>query len=254
MAKKSSYLLLALSIVTVLVFAQAAKAYVASSDNYRLDVDSINIGGTEDGTSASYKERDTIGEVATGLSNSASYNVSAGYRSMFNDTFVSISGPSDVTLSPTISGISGGTATGTGAVTVTTDASTGYTLLIRSITDPSLQSGADSFADYDPVGADPDYAWLIGDTDSAFGFSPEGSDLVAKYLDNGVACNTGALDTVDACWAGLSTTNETIAQSAGANDPLGTVTTLNFQAEVGANKLQPAGSYTATVIVTGLAN
>ncbi len=52
------------------------------SDNYKIEKDSINFGGTDDGQSASYNLKDTMGEVGTGLSESASYIMKAGYRQM----------------------------------------------------------------------------------------------------------------------------------------------------------------------------
>lgn len=230
-------------------------AYVASSTNYLIEADSINIGGTEDGTSTNYKLRDTIGEVGTGISSSANYQISAGYRSML-EAFISISSPGNITLTPSISGISGGTGTGSADFTVITDAAAGYTLMVQASTNPALQVGGDSFADYTPAGANPDYTWSVAATASEFGFSPEGTDVTSEYLDDGVsACGTGGvLNTTNKCWRGFATTNETVAQSAAANAPAGTDTTLLLQAEVGNNKIQPAGSYVATITVTAISN
>lgn len=54
--------------------------FAMTSTNYGLEWDSINIGGTDDGASANYGLQDTVGEHATGLSDSESYQLSAGYR------------------------------------------------------------------------------------------------------------------------------------------------------------------------------
>lgn len=251
----STHLKFLILVVLSLSLATQAGAYVASSTNYRIEADSVNIGGTEDSASANYKVRDTIGEVGTGISSSASYQISAGYRAML-DAFISISTPANVTLSPTISGISGGTGTGSASWTVITDAAAGYTLMIKASTNPALQVGADSFADYTPAGANPDYTWSVDASASEFGFSPEGTDVISEYLDDGVsACGTGGvLNTTDKCWRGFSTADETIAQSAASNNPAGIATSVLLQAEVGNNKIQPPGSYVATITVTAISN
>lgn len=53
-----------------------------SSDNYVIEQDTINFGGTDRSSSASYYLDDTMGEIATGRSNSLSYLLGAGYREM----------------------------------------------------------------------------------------------------------------------------------------------------------------------------
>jgi len=50
------------------------------SASYRIMWDSVNSGGYDDSSSASYGLRDTIGQISPGLSNSASYEMRAGYR------------------------------------------------------------------------------------------------------------------------------------------------------------------------------
>lgn len=53
-----------------------------SSENYVINQDTINFGGTDRSGSASYYLDDTMGEVATGRSGSLSYLLGAGYREM----------------------------------------------------------------------------------------------------------------------------------------------------------------------------
>jgi hypothetical protein len=234
---------------TFMIFgASSALAYVASSTNYRIQFDSVNTGGTLS-TSTNYRIEDTVGEVGTGVSTSTSYNLRAGYQQM-NETSITITSPSDVTLSPSIPGISGGTANGSAVWTVTTDNAAGYQLTIQGSTSPVLKSATASFADYTPAGAVPDYVFSIATADSEFGFSPEGSDIVTRFKDNGSACNTGSGDTSDRCWDALSTSSQNISQSATSNHPSGVATTVKFRAESGASHLQEEGTYTATVTVT----
>jgi hypothetical protein len=55
-----------------------------SSDNYKIDADSINIGGSQS-NSANYKMEDTVGEVGTSGSTSTNYKLNAGYQAMLSD-------------------------------------------------------------------------------------------------------------------------------------------------------------------------
>lgn len=231
----------------------SALAYVMESSNYRIQQDSINFGGTEDAGSANYKIRDTLGEVGTGFSSSDSYNLYAGYRQM-NEVYLSINSPSDITLLPNIGGITGGVGDGSAVWTVITDNAAGYTLTIKASSSPALVSGDNFFTDYIPVGSNPDFAWSVAAADSEFGFTPEGSDIVQKYMDDtSTNCNAGSSDTPNVCWYGLSTSAETIAQSSSANHPSGTATTIKFRAESGSSHVQMEGTYTATTTVTALA-
>jgi len=70
----------------LLIFAQAAGAYVASSPNYQLEKDSLNFGGADVSSSANYVNIDTLGEIISGLSGGTNYNASSGYRMMELDT------------------------------------------------------------------------------------------------------------------------------------------------------------------------
>ncbi|OHB00209.1 MAG: hypothetical protein A3E94_01325 [Candidatus Zambryskibacteria bacterium RIFCSPHIGHO2_12_FULL_44_12b] len=233
-------------VVGNLVFAQ-----VMSSGSYSIQSDSLNFGGGLS-SSTNYIQESTFGEIATGPGESSSYKLKAGYQQM-HEVYLAISAAADVTLSPSIDGTTGGTADGSTSVTVTTDNSTGYALYIKASSSPALVSGANSFADYIPAGANPDFTFSVAASAAEFAFSPEGSNIVQEYLDNGVGCNIGALETPDSCWNTLSTSNELISQSALPNHPSGTQTTLKFRAESGSSNSQPAGTYTATTTLTAVA-
>jgi hypothetical protein len=222
------------------------------SNNYLIWSSYINVGGHPQ-TSNNYKMRETIGGFATGGSISPSFKLNAGWQPM-QETVISLTSPSDVTMDPAIGGVTGGTGNGQAVWTVTTDSPSGYTLAIKANTSPALQSDSYSFANYTPAGANPDYSWLIGSADSEFGFTPEGNDIVQEYRDDSSTCNTGADDTADKCWYGFSASDETIAQSFSANHPSGTTTTVKFRAESGSSHLQPEGTYQATITVTATAN
>lgn len=80
------YFLIFLSLVLFVMLAFAGNRVLAmSSENYQIDKDSINFGGSEDGGSANYSLRDTLGELGTGDGESANYNLSAGYRTSDNE-------------------------------------------------------------------------------------------------------------------------------------------------------------------------
>ncbi len=227
-------------------------AFVSSSSNYRIQSDSVNIGGVFS-TSANYRIEDTLGEISSGVSTSTSYGLKAGYQRM-QEVYIAVSPSSDVVLSPSISGISGGISNGSAVWTVTTDSSAGYSLTIKASASPALQSALDSFADYTPSGAAPDYNWSVVSTDSELGFTPEGNDIVQQYKDNGVdVCNAGSNDTSDKCWYNFSVSAETIANSSSSNHPSGATTTVKFRAESGSSRVQINGSYTATITVTAIA-
>ena len=234
-----------------LVIPPIAFAYVASSTNYQIEIDSINFAGGLS-TSTNYKMEDTAGESGTGIISSSSYTLSAGYQQMSGAgaTTLTISAPSDVNLSPNIPSGTNATAEGTASWTVTTNNSAGYSLTIAAASSPALASASASFADYVPAGSNPDFTLNVNSNESVFAFTPEGSDVYSRFLDNGSICATGSGNTAGACWDGLSTSAKTIAQATSANTPSGTVTNVRFRAAVGSSKTQPSGSYSASVTVT----
>jgi hypothetical protein len=235
----------------VLLCISVTYAQTMQSTNYRIQSDSINIGGGFS-SSTSYSLESTAGENATGDSDSASYGLRAGYQQMVN-AFISMTAPATVLMTPSIPGVSGGYANGSTTVTVTTDSAGGYELSISSEQGPAMSKGGDSIADYVPAG-DPDYTFTIDATDAYFGYSPSGVDTIARFKDDGASlCNTGSFETALACWDGLSTTQEPIARSTGGNMPNGATTTVNFRVGIGGAVVQPPGTYTATTTLTAIA-
>jgi len=69
----------------LLVTAGAASAYVAASQNYKLEKDSLNFGGTDFSSSTNYVNSDTLGEIISGLTSSTGNNASSGYRYLETD-------------------------------------------------------------------------------------------------------------------------------------------------------------------------
>ena len=238
-----------------LISACGSLAYEMGSDSYRIQESSINVGGHSQ-TSTSYRMRDTIGEFVVGTATSTSYKLKMGYQPML-ETYIAISVlPEQVAMSPSIGGITGGQSNGSTTVTVTTDSPAGYTLSVKANVSPALATSSYNFADYtSTISGTPDFAWSVPATTSEFGFTPEGSHIVQKFLDNGSnACNTGSATTANACWYNFSTSTETIALSYFSNHPSGTETTVKFRAESGNQNLQAPGEYQATIVNTAIAN
>jgi hypothetical protein len=245
-------------ITTLIVVAASAGFYsfpvaaqVMQSSSYQIESDSINIGGGL-ASSTNYAIEDTVGEQATGESNSSSYRLRAGYQQM-QEVYLAITAAADVTMSNSIGGVTGGNATGSTMVTVTTDSRAGYQLSISASTSPAMQDGSNTIADYAP-GVDPEFVFTTDASESHFGFSPEGSHVVDRFKDNGTdTCNTDTNETTDRCWDGLSTTPAPIAESNNSNHPAGTDTTIKFQVGVGGSVNQVPGTYVATTTLTLIA-
>lgn len=218
------------------------------SENYAIEWDSVNAGGVFS-ASENYAMEDTVGEIGTGYSGpSENYQTHAGYQQM---SYLSISCNSPINIGSIFS-ITGGTMSGNSACTVITDNAGGYSLSAKASTTPAFQSASDSFANYTPAGADPDYSWSVDNNSAEFGFSVRGDDIVQFFKDNGSnACNTGSNQTTDKCWYPFSTSNLNIA-SGGPNHPSGVTTTIYFKAE--SKKYLYPDTYEATITVTAITN
>ncbi len=221
-----------------------------SSGSYRIQSDSLNFGGGLL-TSTTYFIQDTVGEIATGESTSTNFKMKAGYQQM-QENILSLSVPSSVTMSPSIGGVTGGTANGSTTFTVITDNPAGYMVTIKASSSPAMQSSLSSIADYVPAGGDPDFTFSIPSNSSAFGFSVEGNDIDQRFKDNGSVCNIGSGDASDKCWVGLSTSQQTIVSRNSPNHPSGTVTKIKFRAQSGSAHVQVEGTYVATTTITAL--
>lgn len=238
----------------ILIFAPVfAYAAVMQSTHYQIATDSLNNAGTEKSSSTSYRVSDTVGETATGRSTSANYNLSAGYRAL-GGSYISLSAPSDITMSPELNGIIQNESAGEVEFTVITDSSAGYTLSVRTLTDPSLKSVSDSFLDYG-ASTTPDYEFSVTSGSSAFGYSVFGDDAAEKFHDNTLnACGSAySSRTFHKCWVGFSTVDSVVAQGAVPNHPSGKVTTMSVRAENGSSHMQSPGTYQTTVIATAIA-
>lgn len=224
-------------------------AQVRTSPSYELQSDSINIGGGL-ADSDSYILESTVGEVATGDSDSATYSLRAGYQQM-QEVFLSLSGGDDLVLSPALPGITGGEAVGSTTFTVITDSPSGYSLSIQADGAPAMVRGdGPVIADYNPS-TTPIPSVGLSTTTAAFGYAPTGNDIVDLFRTDGGLCNAGSQTEVG-CYTGLTTSDVIVAQSSGANHPTGATTTLNYELEVTLGTVVSEGAYTATTTVTAM--
>ncbi len=239
------------SLVTIVITAMltTVSAQVMTSSNYTIQSDSVNVGGGLS-TSSSFTMESTTGELATGNSTSSSYTLLAGYQQM-HEVYMALNAIADVILLPNLPGITGGNATGSTAVHVTTDSAAGYQMTISAENSPAMQSGVGTIADYTTGTSGASFLFVTNPTDVHFGFSPEGPDIIGTYRDTGGVCG-GGTDTADRCWDGLSTSSKVIAQSTGSNHPAGATTTLKFQVGIGGSVAVIEGLYTATSTITVL--
>ena len=240
--------LVATSICVALL--QVSLAQVMSSTNYKIQSDSVNAGGGRS-TSTSYAMESTVGEIATGNSTSTHYELRAGYQQM-QEVYLSMTAPTDVTMSPSLGGITGGSATGSTAVVITTDSPSGYQLAIKANSNPAMQASNGTIADYVPAGAVPDFTFVTTATAATFAFTPEGSAVATRYKDNGSICGAGSGEVTLRCWDGLSTTDRVVVSTTVPNHPSGATTTLQFRVNIGGSIVVPSGSYIATTTITAL--
>lgn len=171
---------------------------------------------------------------------------------------------SDVTLSPTIAGITGGTSNGGTQLVVLTNNATGYSMFVTA----SSSAGMIGIANGGTIAAFssttiPTFNFnsdILPANTAAFAFTAEAStslDLVQGFRDNNTGvCGTGSLDTVDSCWQNATTGPNMIVNRSSATAASGATTTMKFRVVVRANPSPaiPADTYVATTTLTATVN
>ncbi len=175
---------------------------------------------------------------------------------------ITISSPSDVTLT-SIPGMTGGSSTSSAiAWTVITNDTSGYSLTLKKGGLMSTGGGGASkeIADYtEAVSGTPDYSWgSVGAGNEEFGFAPSsGSDFVQKFKNSGSSCNQAAGTITDGyCWLDIPTTptTESIASSSSTTGGSGSETAIKVKTEVGSSNYLEEGTYTTTLTATAVTN
>jgi hypothetical protein len=170
---------------------------------------------------------------------------------------------SNVSLSPALGGITGGTANGSTQVVVNTNDILGYNMTIQASSSVGMignASSSNSIPAYVPaVAAVPDYTFTVPVNKAYYGFSVKASstsDVAQLFRDNGSACNTGSNNTAGACWLNASTTQLTIINRNLPTPAPGATSTLYFRVQIQANPSPtiPNDNYVATSTLTVNAN
>lgn len=149
---------------------------------------------------------------------------------------ISISSPSDVTLSPDILGT--GISTGSAVWTVSNNLSADWELEVEAESAPAMNGNTDTIADYTETVSGVPEIWSVDSSDSEFGFSVSGDSSEAKY-SNGFN------------FEGFSGSSKIkVAGGSGVFPPGGEDVTIHFKVEVGADRIQDPGNYLARITVT----
>lgn len=169
---------------------------------------------------------------------------------------------SDVTMDANILGLTGGHATGSTQVVVTTNNATGYKLELSfaSTTAMYRDGGSGEIENYSPaVVTVPDYDFDDTEIFGQFAYTVSAStslDVDQSFEDNGTLCNVSGSVTVDKCWLNPSTTAEQIVLTSAATPVSGSTSTVQFRVTVpnAPSPAIPTGTYTATATLTATTN
>lgn len=179
----------------------------------------------------------------------------------------------NVTASGTLSGLSGGNATGTAVAVVRTNNTNGYYMDI-SFSDTDADGTAmrrelggtnsGSIKNYSTTTYNrmvtPSYGFSFASTASMFAYTVTASDtndIAQNFLHNGsTACGVGSTTTADVCWMAPTTTAYRIIETGSPAVSTGATTSIKFRIYV-PNNPSPSlenGFYTATATLTAVNN
>ena len=235
-----------------------------TSSNYQITFDSLNIGGEDLSDTNNYSLKDTIGEIATGLSESSLYKLFAGYRQA-EPSEISLTCSSTVSGLTAINGITGGTSNGEFSCNVVTNNSTGYNMTLKKIEllcHSTLGCGTNKqFDDYSTTSDPIDYNWAnTPEGQEYWGFNVSSSSyptaVTQRFKDNGTQCNTGSNVSDGKCWTRIPTnpTTETVVNRTTATSPSGDNTYFGIRIQAGSSNALNSGTYTTTIVVTATTN
>lgn len=248
---------LILGVAISIGFSITASAFVSTSTNYRLESDSLNVGGVLS-TSTNYRLKDTTGEVGTGASTGTLYNLWAGYQQM-QETHLSISEPTGIVM--TALTLTQDTSVGSTTWTIITDNAAGYSATVyatvsgacadrdgQGATDASCAvATGDSFADISIS----KHLWSVSN-EYAFGWSAFGDDVAGHGTDTDCMAATYNTPSGTLLWQGFNaSTAYQIASSTSRTDPSGTATTMCVATEQD-TVFAPSGTYYATTTITAV--
>lgn len=173
--------------------------------------------------------------------------------------------PASVTMAGSITGLTGGYATGTTRVVVRSNDPQGYNMELYFATTTSgrsMQASSTAYInDYTPASAGvPDYNWIDNTSGQAaeFGYSVRASsttEVDQSFLNNSTLCNSaGGTNDDNKCWMNPSTSPMTIINAPAPS--ISSTTTLKFKVAVPSNPSPalPAAFYAATGTLTATNN
>jgi len=169
---------------------------------------------------------------------------------------------SDVTMSPALAGITGGTANGVTQVRVLTNNAAGYSMTLTASSSAGMlgNSQGGTIPAYVPNAEGvPDYAFTTPVNSARFGYTVEASttsDLNQKFLNSGTTCNTGSDDDADSCWLNASTSAVQIINRLTETPDSGATTTVKFRVVINSSPspVIPQDTYVATTTLTATVN
>ncbi len=173
----------------------------------------------------------------------------------------------NVTMNGSISGITGGYATGTTRAVVRSNNPAGYSMTLHFATTTSghsMQASSTAYInDYSPASNGvPDYNWIDNTTGQAaeFGYSVLASttaEVAQAFRASGSACNQGGgTPEADRCWLNPTTSPQMIITTGSPTAVSGSTSTLKFKVAVpsGPSPALPTGFYVATGTLTATNN
>lgn len=170
----------------------------------------------------------------------------------------------DVTMSPALTGITGGTSDGGTQVRVLTNDTAGYSMTLRASSSLGMIGNVSGKVIPYATTSSSSPAFVFSSATvppnkAAFAYTVEASstlDLDPTFKDDGSACATGSGDTVNACWLHASTSIQNIINRSTSTPASGATTTLKFRVVVQSNPSPSLDedTYVATTTLTATAN
>ena len=168
----------------------------------------------------------------------------------------------DITMSPNLAGITGGTANGQTTVRVLTNNATGYNMTLSASSSAGMLGNANggTIPAYVHIGSTtPQFTFTTPANTARFGYTVEASttaDLAQAFKDTGSICGAGSSDATDSCWLNATTGQMLIMNRTTSTAASGSTSTIKFRTVINANPV-PAitqDTYVATTTLTAVVN